>query len=147
MLAPDEPGSWGPLWEPDELGALQPEITLFPFATAELWADVTVMLGSGTDVGWSEGPFVPLSDAPISVPIKLPSEIDETLAMVRVLVTAIHPDSGLPIGHRSARAFAYRQDGTVRLVSPEEVASVAVMPAARSDGLVEDGFIGREVTP
>jgi hypothetical protein len=66
---------------------------------------------------------------------------------VRVRVTAIHPTTGRAIGHRSAKAFAYRRDSAVYLLREPDAAALAIMPADNGDGTAEDGLIGREVTP
>jgi hypothetical protein len=130
-------------WNADAAGLL-PSLTLYPRGDADLWVETRAFLGGGQIVTSSQGPLRPTGST-LQVQLSLPAEIGEAMALVSVLVTAKDPQTGAPLARRSARAVAYRESGSVVLVTEEAAVALTADVGVEADGLVEDGLVGREV--
>jgi hypothetical protein len=144
--APGEDGAWGPLWMEDSSGALTPSISIVALGDSELWVEGRLSLGSESPIRWTQGPYNALSGA---VPLSLPSRLGLTLAALRVQVIAKDPQTGAVRAVRAAPRVYVHQVGSAVIVLPEEEARqvAGLSEQTGSDGLVEDGLVGREVTP
>lgn len=96
-------------------------------------------------LGYTEGPLQAPAEGRLPVVLSLPAEIDARMAAVSVHVTATHPETGAPMARSAARAFAYRDGESVRLLTQEEAEGLTRTGLER--GVVDDTLVGREVAP
>lgn len=86
----------------------------------------------------------------MSVPIPIPYDLPSTMSVVTIRVSALHPETGAVLGHRSTTAVAWADGrGGVVLESHEaaRLRAVPVRVVSQGEATVEDGVVGREMSP
>lgn len=136
--------SWGPLFVRSSQGTLLPTVSIVALGDSELWLQGRLFLGTGEPIVWTQGPYSALTG---TIALSLPEGIGEHLAALRVSALAKDPNTGALRSVRSAARVYVRQVGeSVTVLSEEEALSFAVLPASVDED-VEDGLVGREVSP
>jgi hypothetical protein len=147
--APPEPweeGGFGPVWVTDAGGALQPELALYAEGSVELYVEGRLYLGPGSVVSWSQGPYTPGEGLVVSV--DLPSGVGSTLAAVRVRLVAKEAGTGRELAFRSAaRVWVHQGASEVVWSTEAQARTLADISSLSSDGMIEEGLVGREVSP